>query len=126
MPYTRWDPKTKARHVFNDDETAPKNFLPCHPDDPDLDFKVKMHEAVNAVAEPAPVIPEDMSGGMTKDQLIMALQQGGVDYAASDDKATLCQKLITALKEALTKQEVAFAENATAKELLALASQPAE
>lgn len=117
MPYTRWDPKTKARHIFKDDETAPANFLPCHPDDPDLEAKTK---GAKPVAAPVAKGPEDLSGGMTKDEIIVALQQGGVEHTASENKAELCAKLIKALKETLTGNETEFAENATAKELLGL------
>lgn len=126
MAKARWNPETGERVVFSDDETPPKNFLPCHPADPDIKAKLAKAGIAVAAQEPEPQAAEsDDRAGMSKEEVVAALKAGNIEFKANASKAALTDLLITELKKVLTVKGVAFDENETAKSLLDKVTAPA-
>lgn len=122
MPTMRWHPETGESQVFGSDDAIPEGWLPHHPED-----KAKTAAAAALAPKPEPKAKEDdPNAPLLKREVIAALKMGNLAFNENDKVGDLTDQLVSALKAALTAGNVAFAEDASPRALLALVTVPAQ
>lgn len=101
MSVMMWHPKTGERGVFADADTVPAGWLDHHPD------------AAQPVAE------EVSDDCLSREEIVTALQEGGVEFSKNARTASLDKQLRTALVEDL---HVDDSDPRTTRELLSAAT----
>lgn len=119
-PKMLWHPETGESRIFNGNETPPADWLDHHPADENHDAVEKVAGVKDAL-EPAAVdvLP------MTRAEIRIALEDAGIAYAKNAKAATLYDLLLTSLRAHLTAENIEFALDATAPELLKLVASSA-
>lgn len=122
-----WDEATGIARNFADDETPGPGYIPCHPNDPERDAKLRAAGFVDPEPDPGskPVATPDRAGGLTKAQLTSLLDEGQIEYDASANKGELVSTLAAALEQALTHQNVQFSGDETIPDMYAALKQHA-
>jgi hypothetical protein len=127
----RWHPVTGEPTVYNNEAEVPAGHLDHHPDDPNH-AKPAVEAAKPAAeskparvkAEPKPKAEVDPNA-MTRKEIRVALDEGGIEYDKTAETDVLAALLNEKVRAVLTEQGREFPENASTKELLGLLS-PAE
>ncbi len=101
--HIKWHPKTGEHKVFEDDELAPPDWLPYHPDDTD-----KGGEGVEVVA-PKPYTVKEVQELLT---------EGGVQFDSKMKLADLTTLLDQSVKAALIARGVHFDEAEPTRDLV--------
>lgn len=110
FPALMWDAETGESKVFARAGDVPAGWLNHHPDDKD---PAKQPPA--PIAEKPPVLP------MTRKEVVQALKDGGIEFAANAPHAALYDLLLIGVKSALTEAQITFdPESTDAKALLGL------
>ncbi len=131
--YRRWHPETGEHKDYNSLSEVPKGHLDHHPND-------EAHAAAEAAApakSDAPAKPSRTKrlqsapkpaadpNAMSRDDVVAALTEGGVEFDNEASDADLQKLLDDKVRAVLTEQGVEFDPNANTKTLLGLLS-PAE
>lgn len=104
FPALKWDPETGECREFTKAGDVPAGWLNTHPNNLPKAEKV----------EPAPL-------PLSRKEVLKALKDGGIEFAASADHRSLYDLLLQSVKASLTEAGIAFdAESTDAKELLGL------
>ncbi len=125
----RWNPKTGENQVFADDSAVPAGWVSHHPNSTPAAEKPAETPAAPSRATRAPRslrTPRDEApADMTRDEVVKALFDGGVQFDPDDDFPALYALLTEKVKAVLTEQGTKFDQAASTKTLLGLLS-PAE
>lgn len=108
-PTMAWHPETGENKVFNHPSEVPAEWLDTHPSN-----KPKEVEKAPA-AKPEP---------MTRDEIVAALSDGGVEFDDKSKTKVLAEILRKSVIAALTSAEVEFDADASTKDLLAKLPSP--
>lgn len=122
FPARMWHPESGESAVFHNAADVPEGWLDTHPNN------AKRVPANAAPAQPAVKAPApDKKGNglpMTREQITIALLEGGVQFKRSSDDKALYATLMTALKKVLDDQGVKYDPKANAPALLELLPKP--
>lgn len=105
FPAAYWHQETGERRVFERPEDLTDEWKDKHPNH-------------NDGLPPPP--PASIELGMTRDEVIAALVQGGIPFKKNAGTAALYKQLVEALQAFLFERKIEFPEKADAKELMAL------
>lgn len=119
MPTMRWHPETGEPQEFGPDDAIPDGWLEYHPNDT---AKAPKADAAPKDPPPAKTPADDPNAPLLKREVIAALEMGRLEFDKNATVPVLTEQLVTALKAALTAGNVAFAEDASPRALLALVS----
>lgn len=125
MPTMRWHPETGESAEFGPNDGVPEGWLDHHPDDATKHVPAAAEPAAWAAPKP-PETPEgkgdDPNAPLLKREVVAAMKMGGLAFNENDKVGDLTDQLVVALKAALKHGNVAFAEDASPRALLALVS----
>lgn len=102
-PVMAWHPETGENRIFNYPSEVPADWLDTHP-----------NNVVKPKADP----------DMTKDEIMAALTEGGVQFDPKAKTKVLAATLRSAVEKALVSAEIDFGPDQPTKELLALLPPP--
>ena len=108
-PTYRYGPNGEAK-IFNDSNDVPEGWLDHHPTPAEA-------------AEIAVIVPGASAAiPMTREEIIAALEGGGIGYKRNAGTKALYDQLTVKVKEHLVEREIAFPAGADTKALLELLS----
>lgn len=121
--FRRWHPETGKATNYDDLAKVPEGHLDHHPADPNhakpaVEKPAKVAKPISAAVVKAVVDPN----AMTRKEICVALDEGGIPYDKTADTDELAALLNEKVKAVLTEQGRAFDANAATKELLGLLS----
>lgn len=121
FPAMMWHPETGESRVFNTAADVLEGWLDTHPANA---TRVDAIAAAKPSAKPA-AAPKGSNGlPMTREEITIALLEGGVQFKRNHDDKRLYDTLMAALKKALDERGVQYAPDATAPALLELLPKP--
>lgn len=112
FPAMKWHPATGEMRVFTKADDVPEGWIDTHP----------CNITADAVGK-APTAPTS-NLSMKRKQVVRALTDGGIDFAADASHADLYALLVEKLQATLTEAEIAFDPAADAAALLELLPKP--
>lgn len=125
FPAMMFHPETGEGKVFKTAGEVPEGYLSFHPKDPARKAKDALEAAKVVDAKPAAAVAKAVDIPMTRDEIIAALNSGGIPFDDNAKTRALHNQLRDAVHAALIEAKISYVDNAPTKDLLALLPDPA-